>query len=216
LEEKMKIKIYTVDFEIPSRIKRWSLRIGIPLTVLLGGGAIAWASGLHTWANGDPLNAADLNGNFTQVENEISALQPYLVSYANGGGKATIPAGQWSELSFPSKLIDDTTNAVSSGGTWSFTAPAAGTYAIKATICFSDATTTGPLALSVWLNANTALVTSQRTGFGSSDTMDINDVVSISAGDTLSVWVNAAGGTNLGCSEGQRFRVMVEGPLPTK
>jgi hypothetical protein len=61
----MKVKVYVVDLEIPLRVKKWGLRIGIPLGLLFGGGAIAWAAGLHTWSNGDTLNATDLNGNFT-------------------------------------------------------------------------------------------------------------------------------------------------------
>ena len=34
----MKVKLVIVDLEIPPRIKRWGLRIGIPLAVLFGGG----------------------------------------------------------------------------------------------------------------------------------------------------------------------------------
>jgi len=71
----MKVKVYVIDLEIPPRVKRWGLRIGIPLAVLVGGGAIAWAAGLHTWANGDTLNATDLNGNFSNLQAQITALQ---------------------------------------------------------------------------------------------------------------------------------------------
>jgi hypothetical protein len=68
----MKLKVYVIDWEIPPRGKRWGLRVGIPLGLLLGGGAIAWAAGLHTWANGDTLNATDLNGNFTNLQGQIT------------------------------------------------------------------------------------------------------------------------------------------------
>lgn len=34
----MKVKVYVIDFEIPARVKRWALRMGIPLGVLVAGG----------------------------------------------------------------------------------------------------------------------------------------------------------------------------------
>lgn len=71
----MKLKMLVVDLEIPWRVKRWALRIGIPVTVLLGGGALAYGSGLTTWSSGETLQAADLNDNFGYLQGEISALQ---------------------------------------------------------------------------------------------------------------------------------------------
>jgi microcystin-dependent protein len=67
----MKLKIVIVDFEIPLSVKRWALGIGIPAVVLLGGAAVAYASGLVTlvtWQTGQQLNASDLNANFTAVQ----------------------------------------------------------------------------------------------------------------------------------------------------
>jgi hypothetical protein len=60
----MKLKVVVVDLEVSARTKRWALGIGVPLALLLGGSAIAWAAGLHTWNTGDTLQAADLNANF--------------------------------------------------------------------------------------------------------------------------------------------------------
>jgi hypothetical protein len=60
---------------IPTRVKKWGPRIGIPLAVLLGGGAVAYAAGLVTWTDGQTLKAADLNGNFTNLQAQITALQ---------------------------------------------------------------------------------------------------------------------------------------------
>ncbi len=69
----MKLKVYVVDLEIPAHVRRWALRIGV-LTLLLGGGAAALAAGpLHAWATGDVLNAADLNGNFANLQAQISS-----------------------------------------------------------------------------------------------------------------------------------------------
>ena len=68
----MKLKVVIVDLEIPPRVKRWALRVGIPLGVVLGGGAVAWAAGLVTWTTGTTLTAADLNTNFSYVQGEIT------------------------------------------------------------------------------------------------------------------------------------------------
>ena len=65
----------TIQFNHPSPAKTWALRVGASLALLLGGGAVAWASGLHVWATGDKLAATDLNGNFSYLNDQISSLQ---------------------------------------------------------------------------------------------------------------------------------------------
>lgn len=64
----MKVKVYVIDLEIPPRVKRWVLRIGIPVAALLLMSVIAYASLPKTWSTGDPLTAADLNGNFAALD----------------------------------------------------------------------------------------------------------------------------------------------------
>ena len=71
----MKLKVVVVDLELPPRFKKWALRIGVAATLLFGAGAITWAAGLHTWNQNDVLNANDLNGNFTTLQDQITALQ---------------------------------------------------------------------------------------------------------------------------------------------
>jgi hypothetical protein len=71
----MKLKVVVIDLEVPPRVKKWGLRLGIPLGVLLGGGAVAYAAALVTWSNGQVLTAADLNNNFSQLQSQITALQ---------------------------------------------------------------------------------------------------------------------------------------------
>jgi hypothetical protein len=78
----MKLKVVIVDLEIPPRVKKWALGAGIPVAVLLGGGAIAYASGLVTWKTGDTLQAADLNANFAYLQSEIAG---------DGGLQSQIP-----------------------------------------------------------------------------------------------------------------------------
>lgn len=68
----MKVKVYVIDLEIPLPVKKWGLRIGIPIGLLLGGGAVAYATGLFTFADGQPLTAEQLNGNFAYLQGQIN------------------------------------------------------------------------------------------------------------------------------------------------
>jgi hypothetical protein len=71
----MKMKVVVIDLEIPPSFKKWGIRLGLPIALLIGGSTIAWATMLHTWNAGDRLDAADLNGNFATLQAEIAALQ---------------------------------------------------------------------------------------------------------------------------------------------
>jgi C1q domain len=51
---------------------RWALRLGIPIGLILVGGAVAWAAGLVVWSDGQVLKAEDLNGNLNYVEGQIA------------------------------------------------------------------------------------------------------------------------------------------------
>jgi hypothetical protein len=55
----MKLKIVIVDFEIPPRVKRWALRVGIPAVVVAGASALAYASN-PSFTSGEVLQASDL------------------------------------------------------------------------------------------------------------------------------------------------------------
>jgi hypothetical protein len=80
----MKLAVVVVDLEIPPRVKKWVLRLGIPVAVLLGAGAIAYAAGLVTWMDGQTLTAADLNNNFSQLQSEITAQQAQIAALLSG------------------------------------------------------------------------------------------------------------------------------------
>jgi hypothetical protein len=71
----MKLKIVIVDLEIPPRVKRWGIRIGIPAVLLVGAGAVAVASVPTVWTGGQVLTAAALNANFTALDARITALE---------------------------------------------------------------------------------------------------------------------------------------------
>jgi formylglycine-generating enzyme required for sulfatase activity len=76
----MKIKIMVIDFEVPARIKRRALAVGIPVAILAGAGAVAYADVKHTFKSGDVLKAADLNENFDELDQRIAALEQGVVA----------------------------------------------------------------------------------------------------------------------------------------
>jgi hypothetical protein len=72
-EGRVKLKVYVIDLEVPPRVKKWVLRIGVA-ALLLGAATVAIAAApLHMWATGDVLEATDLNGNFSNLQAQISA-----------------------------------------------------------------------------------------------------------------------------------------------
>jgi hypothetical protein len=58
-----------------SRVERWTMRVGIPVAVVAGAGALAFASVSHSFANGETLQATDLNANFAGLDQRIQALE---------------------------------------------------------------------------------------------------------------------------------------------
>ena len=69
----MKLKVYTIDFDVPARVRKWVIRIGI-LSLTLGAAAVALAAGpLHKWTTGDLLQASDLNDNFANLQGQIDS-----------------------------------------------------------------------------------------------------------------------------------------------
>jgi hypothetical protein len=69
----VKLKVYTIDFDIPVRVRKWVIRIGI-LSLTLGAAAVALAAGpLHKWTTGDLLQASDLNDNFANLQGQIDS-----------------------------------------------------------------------------------------------------------------------------------------------
>jgi hypothetical protein len=70
----MKIKMYVVDLQIPRRTKRIALLLGVPVTILFGVVAIAYAS-ITTFNPGDPLSSATMNGNFSDLNSRLTAVE---------------------------------------------------------------------------------------------------------------------------------------------
>ena len=63
------------DRRTPSvAMTRVGLLVGVPLAVVLGIQAIAWATvALKTWNSGETLTASDLNANFDSIKNELAS-----------------------------------------------------------------------------------------------------------------------------------------------
>jgi C1q domain len=137
----MKLKVVVVDLEIPPRMKRWGLRLGIPAVVLLGGGAIAYAAGLVTWSSGQTLQASDLNNNFSYLQGEIAALQgqahPASAFRAELTNAVTIPNGvqaPYTTVPFNSVVFDLQSEYDPSSGT--FTPKNSGTYLVTCALWY--------------------------------------------------------------------------------
>jgi hypothetical protein len=71
----VKLKLVIVDLEMSPRVKRRLLRLGLPIALVLGGSALAYANVPKVWNSGDKLLAADLNGNFSALDTRITTLE---------------------------------------------------------------------------------------------------------------------------------------------
>jgi hypothetical protein len=112
----MKVKVYVVDFELSTHVKKWALRVGIPIaTLLVGGVALAGLPG--GYADGSPLTAEALTANFNYVQNEIAAIPPIndqsaASSFIRIGamqicwGNATTASNGYASIAFPAQFLD--------------------------------------------------------------------------------------------------------------
>jgi len=126
----MKIKLVVIDLDVSPWMKKWALRLAIPAVVLLGSGVAAWAASLHTWSTGDTLNANDLNGNFTSLQNAIEQMptvtpwQAFTPTVSPGGAALTTETstGFWRRVGDTVEIsIDTMFSACSTAGSvrWS-------------------------------------------------------------------------------------------------
>ena len=80
-----------------SKMKRSYLWAALVLGAVVGAGALVSASVAHTFNTGDTLTAADLNGNFTALDQRLAALEakqePFAGTYPAVRGLG--PGGDW-------------------------------------------------------------------------------------------------------------------------
>ena len=82
----MKIRV-NFEWEMPQWLKH-GLRVGLPITVLLGGIGVAWAA-LTSFSPGEPLTAAGINANFADLDGRTRALEGRMAS----GTKSAVAQG---------------------------------------------------------------------------------------------------------------------------
>jgi hypothetical protein len=134
----MKLKLVVVDLEMPAHVEKWSVRIGLPLAILFGGSAVAWAAGLHTWNPGDTLFAGDLNANFAGLDTRITALEaPISKVSLSGVAPFTLTGNTGDNMEFvvvpyAMKTVDDLNEYNMTDHT--FTAQQAGDYEVCASL----------------------------------------------------------------------------------
>jgi hypothetical protein len=201
----MRLKIVIVDFEIPPRVKRWVLRVGIPAVVLVGGTAVAYATSLPvTWSSGQTLQAADLNNNFSYLQNEIAgdggvgaevaaleaqvaalqtsvtALQTQVVAHAHLEVAQQLPYGTLEVLNFDTKDFD--TASAMTTSPMVFTAPSTGTYRVSVGLtghCPNDVGAGGGATVTVFRNG-ASLQTEPDGGLGPTSSFGITYYYSVS------------------------------------
>ena len=93
----MKIKVTTIDFEIPRRTKRLAVIVGVPTAALLGAAALAYAGVPNTFSAGEPLSSSQMNANFSSLDARITTLEGAPQAVPSGTivayGGTTAPAG---------------------------------------------------------------------------------------------------------------------------
>jgi hypothetical protein len=82
----MKIKVYVLDLEIPRRTKRVAVLLSAPLAVLIGLGAIAYATVPNVFMSGEPLSSAQMNANFGNLDGRLTAVEAILGTATADGG----------------------------------------------------------------------------------------------------------------------------------
>jgi len=194
----LKLKLYVFDFEIPARVKRNALKIGIPVALILGGGALAYAQGLVSWSSGQTLTAANLNGNFSYLQGQITtaALAPrtpsaFRATLSSTSG-ITIPSQSNTKVVFDNVLFD--LGSEYSASTGIFTPQNAGVYLITCGVEYLPGSFTEFGA--VIYDGTTELygMTIQNGTIGDRLTPQAVTTAQLAAGD--SVWCDAYQGTS--------------------
>jgi len=92
-----------------ARQTRLGLLIGLPLALIFGQRAVAWADlQLKTWTAGQPLKAADLNAEFQKVKDEIALQTPKFYRASSSNQVTTSTYNAWvtvpgMSVTFPAK-----------------------------------------------------------------------------------------------------------------
>jgi C1q domain len=179
----MKLKIVVVDFEIPMKVKKWAVRAGIP-AVILTVAAVAYADTLHTWATGDTLNASDLNGNFANLQSQITT--PTFATRTPSGFHAYLSQAtsvSTTGLTIVFDHVDYDLASEYTAGTGTFTAQSAGIYVATCNLYYTPNGTPQVYELGIQKNGGSVISGATQS--------------STAAGDAGSIIVQAAGAVQL-------------------
>jgi hypothetical protein len=152
---------------------------------------VAYGAGLLTWADGQTLKAADLNGNFAYLQSEITALQnaawPPSAFHALLVGTIAVPSGQSAPVVFDTLEFD-------LGGEYSiatgvFTPKHDGVYALDCGLeALWTSTITGEFSLQVYRNGSEVMA-SDVANYESTQTASrpiVSGILKLQAGDSVS------------------------------
>lgn len=139
----MKVKVYVIDLELAPRVKKWALRIGIPVGALIVGG-VAFADLPGGYMDGQPLTKEELDVNFNYLQGEIATLQgevhPASAFRAQRSTALNIPNGGAPDtpVTFDNVIFDLASEYDVATG--KFTPKTTGTYLITCGLDFSPST----------------------------------------------------------------------------
>jgi hypothetical protein len=194
----MKVKVYVVDFEIPSRVKTWGLRIAIPMVLLVGGG-VAFAGLPGGYADGQPLTAAELSANFNYLQNEIAGdagfanqlasvqgeVHPASAFHAWATASPQFASGTPTPIAFNQVEFDlgseyDATTGV-------FTAKNAGYYLVQCQVMFYNSTSSTAYEIGLTIQDNGAEIgaMSWDVPWDAFPEPEATNLVQVAAGDAL-------------------------------
>lgn len=71
----MKLKVYVIDAELSRGARRAIRMVTVGLATLLGLGAVVYAAPPRSFTTGETLTAADLNGNFSDLDARMAVLE---------------------------------------------------------------------------------------------------------------------------------------------
>jgi hypothetical protein len=117
--------------EMQKRMIRWAV-VGGAVIGALGLGIAVAGGPLHSWNPNDTLTAADLNGNFSNLQAEISNVVSTLQAPDGGSPGGLLAAEYYVEESADTITAGTATWVTLSGTSLSFTASAAGSMFVEA------------------------------------------------------------------------------------
>jgi hypothetical protein len=198
----MKLKVVVVDLEL-SRRQKIGLAVALSTGLAVLGASVALSAPPHAFQSGAVLKAADLNENFKDADDRITALEGDLTT-ANAAITAleakthdpsafrafrttaqNIPHGTPTKLVFDSELFDLANEYNPTTGF--FTAASAGTYLVHCAMWLISPAGAGPVwAITVDKNGTQLASSDWQSAAAKGFTPAIDGLIHLNAGDQIS------------------------------